>query len=337
MRCEQNNAPNIEGVLANNVNRNHMHGKERYFMSFKAVLIAILLFFSSLVLTSCSNGAQGAASSSVSSDTSSERKDNIDSAFMPDVESSGTVSAQSDEDVNANADAKTEALSDKKLGWGQGTQVDNKNRPVSCDSYNEKYGKYDAYFIGSDSAKKIYLTFDEGYENGYTEKILDVLKRKNAHAVFFVTKDYVKSNDKLIKRMISEGHVIGNHSWSHPSMPELTSEKAKQEITKLHDYVQKNFNYTMTLFRPPMGEFSEKSLAVTKQAGYKSVFWSFAYKDWVTDSQPDRNEALSKVIKCMHPGAIYLLHAVSKTNTKILSDFIDKARQEGYDVADFDL
>lgn len=303
-------------------------------MKFKPLLVTGLILSASLLLPSCRESKN--ISSEINSDIniSSARKDHIDSQFMPDIESSWTAPAAAN--TGSEAVIATDSLSGKKIGWGQGVQVDKNNRPVSCDAFNQKYGKYNAVFAASADKKKLYLTFDEGYENGYTEKILDVLKSKKAPAVFFVTKDYVKANRKLIKRMIDEGHIVGNHSWSHPSMPELSEDRAKEEITKLHDYVSREFGYTMTLFRPPMGEFSEKTLAVTKQAGYKSVFWSFAYKDWITDSQPDKDQALKKTVKALHPGAVYLLHAVSKTNAAILGDFIDRARKDGYEVAAFD-
>ncbi len=220
-------------------------------------------------------------------------------------------------------------LDNTKHGWGQGKDVDDKNRPTSCLSYQEKYQSENAYFIKEDT-QKIYLTFDEGYENGYTSKILDVLKEKNCPAVFFVTGPYVEENPDLIRRMIDEGHVVGNHTVNHPSMPTVSSEEAASEIVGLHQQVKADFNYTMTLFRPPMGEWSDRTLNLTKQLGYKTVFWSFAYEDWKTDSQPDPSAALEKLKNSAHNGAIYLLHAVSSTNTAILGDFIDSMRADGY-------
>ncbi|SHI22960.1 peptidoglycan-N-acetylmuramic acid deacetylase [Sporobacter termitidis DSM 10068] len=225
--------------------------------------------------------------------------------------------------------AELERLDNTKKGWGQGKQVDDVNRPVSCTEFQNKYGKYDAIFI-KDNAKQIYLTFDEGYENGYTSKILDVLKEKNVTAVFFVTYDYAKRNPELVQRMIGEGHVVGNHSYTHPSMPTLSLAKASDEITALHNYVKENFNYTMTLFRPPMGEFSERTLALTQSLGYKSVFWSFAYVDWDTSKQMGSDKAYTKVVGGLHNGAVYLLHAVSKDNAEILGSFIDEAGKKGY-------
>ncbi len=223
------------------------------------------------------------------------------------------------------------ALDRTLLAWGQGKVVDENNVPVSCNDYNAKYGKYDARFGGNVTLGKIvYLTFDQGYENGYTTHILDTLKEKNCPAVFFVTMDYVKSEPELIRRMIDEGHIIGNHSVSHPCMPTLSIEEAKAEITELHDYLWKEYSYQMVYFRPPKGEFSEQTLALAQQLGYTHVFWSFAYRDWVVDDQPQAGTALNKLLDGAHDGAIYLLHAVSSTNTAILGDFIDGLRQKGY-------
>lgn len=245
-------------------------------------------------------------------------------------ESQSAVSSEPDQTVLSPQYTDIAKLDSKKNGWGQGTQVDENNRPISCTGYQEKYGKYDAVFI-KENSKDFYLTFDEGYENGYTSQILDVLKKKKVQAVFFVTQDYVKRNPDLIKRMLSEGHVIGNHSWTHPSLPTLTLEKAAAEITQLHDYVKQEFGYEMTLFRPPMGEYSEQTLALAQQLGYQSVFWSYAYRDWDPNNQPDEAESLEKALKYVHGGAVYLLHAVSETNTNMLDEFIDGVRQKGYE------
>ena len=222
-----------------------------------------------------------------------------------------------------------EALDNTKQGWGQGKQVDGDRRPISAVEFQNKYGKYGAIFI-EDNTNDIYLTFDEGYENGYTPKILDVLKEKNVPAVFFVTYDYAKRNPELVQRMIDEGHIIGNHSYTHPSMPTLPIAKACVEITSLHDYIKENFDYTMTLFRPPMGEFSERTLALTQSLGYQSVFWSFAYVDWDTKKQMGAERAYKKVVDGLHNGAVYLLHAVSKDNAEILGAFIDEAKKQGF-------
>lgn len=223
-----------------------------------------------------------------------------------------------------------ESFSNKKNGWGQGKLVDEKNRPLSSLEMNKKYSDFDAVFIGEDNSN-IFLTFDEGYENGYTPKILDILKEKSVPAVFFITYDYVNKNPNLVRRMIDEGHVVGNHTYSHPSMPDVSIDKCEEELKKLHDYVYENFNYTMNLCRPPRGEYSERTLSITKSLGYKTIFWSFAYKDWEENNKLGKEESYNRVVNGLHNGAIYLLHAVSKDNSMILSDFIDTARSKGYE------
>ena len=221
------------------------------------------------------------------------------------------------------------SLDNTKQGWGQGVQLDEKNRPLASLSFQEKYGKYDAWFIGEEEPV-IYLTFDCGYENGYTPMILDTLLEKDVPAVFFCVSDYVERQPELVQRMIDEGHAIGNHSDTHPCMPEQSVERCEQEIMNLHNKMQEDFGYTMTLFRTPAGEFSERTLAQTQQLGYKSVFWSYAYADWDPNNQIGTDKAYAKVTGALHPGAIYLLHAVSPDNAAILGDFIDYAREQGY-------
>lgn len=225
-------------------------------------------------------------------------------------------------------------LSTKKTGYGPGTQVDDKNRPVGAVTLQNKLGKYEAYFIAPDDGN-LYLTFDEGYENGYTASILDTLKAKNVKAVFFVTKAYCKSRPELVQRMVDEGHALGNHSVSHLSMPTLSVDKMVDEVMGLHEYVKEHFGYEMHLFRPPMGEYSVQSLAVLHNLGYKTVEWSFAYYDYDTANQMEPSKAYEKVMGSAHSGGIFLLHAVSKTNSEILGDLIDGFRNEGLNLALF--
>ena len=220
-------------------------------------------------------------------------------------------------------------LSHDKVGYGQGVLVDEKNRTTGALDFNAQYGKLNAKAINNDD--KIYLTFDQGYENGYTEKILDVLKEKKVKATFFLLQDYAEKNPELVKRMIDEGHIVGNHSVHHYSMPTLGQAECESEIKDFHKYMEDNYDYTMTVFRPPMGEFSEFSLGVTANCGYKTELWSFAYADWDVNNQPDEGQALEKLVNAAHPGAIYLLHSVSKTNTDILGDFIDRMRAGGFE------
>lgn len=222
------------------------------------------------------------------------------------------------------------ALSTEKHGYGQGVQLDDKNRPTGALDFNANYGKYGATALREDK-KNILLTFDQGYENGYTAQILDTLKEKKVKAVFFLLQDYAERNPELVQRMIDEGHIVGNHSVSHYSMPDLSAEECRQEIEGLQEYMKQNFGVTMKLFRPPMGEFSEQSLSVTKDCGLSTMLWSFAYADWDVNAQPDPAQAKEKLIGAAHEGAIYLLHSVSQTNAEVLGEVIDGIRDEGFE------
>lgn len=266
-----------------------------------------MLLLSAIVLTSCG---------SVNNDNSSMNNDNANVDIS---------------EVNKNSEEKVvlSELSTDKVGYGQGVQLDDKNRPTGALEFNDKYGELGAKAIDEDN-KNITLTFDQGYENGYTAKILDTLKEKNVKATFFLLKDYAERNPELVKRMIDEGHIVGNHSVTHRSMPELNEEECEKEILDMHKYIKDEFGYEMTQFRPPMGEFSEFSLGVTNNCGYETVLWSYAYADWDVDNQPEPQEALKKLNDSLHNGAIYLLHSVSSTNAEILGDFIDYAVGQGY-------
>ncbi len=222
----------------------------------------------------------------------------------------------------------TKNYSNEKVVWGPG-RAENHQRPADPVSLQKKYSELGAQFIMNDE-KFICLTFDEGYENGYTPAILDTLAQKKVKAVFFVTYDFVKDNPQLVERMIDEGHIIGNHTYRHYTMDEVSEEKATEEIVFLDNYMKENFKYRMTLFRFPKGEFSEKTLALAKGLGYKSIFWSFAYADWDTQNPGDKNEAFKTITENTHNGEIMLLHAVSATNADILGDVIDDIREQGY-------
>ncbi|WP_069998010.1 delta-lactam-biosynthetic de-N-acetylase [Cellulosilyticum sp. I15G10I2] len=193
--------------------------------------------------------------------------------------------------------------------------------------------KYDGICLGDTNRQVVYLTFDEGYENGYTPLILDVLKEHDVQAMFFVTATYITANPHIIKRMADEGHIVGNHTTTHPSMPSVTDneEKFKDELlTVANKYKEVTFEDMPPYFRPPMGHYSERSLAMTQALGYKTIFWSFAYPDWNVNKQPSHAKAKEMMLNGLHNGGIYLLHAVSKTNTEVLGDFIKEARGLGY-------
>lgn len=225
------------------------------------------------------------------------------------------------------------APANEKICYGQGYETDSVNRPVGATDAQEKYGALGALFIGDADDKTIYLTFDEGYENGCTARILDTLKAKGATATFYVTMDYVKSSPELVKRMIDEGHEVGNHTSTHPSLPDVSDEQFFEELNRLERYISDNFGgYRTVSLRPPRGEFSARTLKLAKNMGYETVLWSFAYNDWETDNQPDKDKAYSRITSASHNGAVYLLHAVSETNTAILSDVIDYWLENGYTV-----
>lgn len=296
------------------------------------LLSAVLLIFSGC--TNDKNKSSSAAASSFASSSSSLPQSSLSSSSSLSSADSSSSSEQSAVSPTINTDfPEIGTLSAEALGWGPGGPVDSENRSEGCKAYQNKYGKYDAYFIAP-SSEKIYLTFDEGYENGYTASILDTLKEKQVQAVFFITMPYAKEQPELVRRMIDEGHIVGNHSTKHKTYPSLSLQDAKDDLLELHDYVLHTFDYEMTVFRFPEGNFSEQMLALVQNCGYKSVFWSFAYKDWLVDSQPDPASALSSMTEKSHPGAIYLLHAVSKTNAQVLGDFIDAMHRKDYIFAD---
>lgn len=224
-------------------------------------------------------------------------------------------------------------LSNEPVKWGPGTIQDELGRSTACTGLQEQYGKYNACFIGPEHEKTIALTFDQGYENGYTAPILDTLKEKGVRAVFFLTGHYVRSQPELVQRMIDEGHILGNHSDSHKIYcKDLSIEDSAADAIWMQDYLRENFGYEMRLFRFPEGEFSEQSLALMQQMGYKSLFWSFAYNDWDPKNQPDPEAARARIEKYLHPGEIMLLHSVSATNAQILPEVIDMIREEGYTI-----
>jgi len=225
-------------------------------------------------------------------------------------------------------------LSNQKFSWYV-VRRPNHQRPQPNTEFTFDLGKYAAYFLGKDE-KVIYLTFDEGYENGYTSVILDILQKHRVPAAFFVTKPYIEKNPELIKRMVAEGHIVGNHSDTHPSMPDKTYDKQafRSELeTTARAFAALTGQEMPPYFRPPRGEFSEKSLSMTQELGYRTIFWSFAYEDWMTDKQPDPEAARRKILDNIHNGEIMLLHAVSSTNAAILDQVISEIKQQGYSFA----
>lgn len=214
------------------------------------------------------------------------------------------------------------------ITWGPGNIKDHA-RPTDPENLQKKYGELGGKWLMADD-KNVCLTFDEGYENGYTAQILDTLKEKNVRAIFFCTYDYVKDNPELVNRMINEGHIVGNHSYRHYNFTNVDIDTARDEITILHDYMSEQFGYEMNYFRFPEGAFSEQTLALAKDLGYTTLFWSFAYADWDRNSPPSTETAYEKITSSVHNGAILLLHAVCSSNAEVLGRAIDNITEQGY-------
>jgi len=227
------------------------------------------------------------------------------------------------------------ASSNKKIGWGIKRESDHK-QPDLGSSNKKVLEDNNGIAIGNSEKKYIYLTFDEGYEAGYTEKILEVLKTNQVSATFFITAHYVNTQEDLVKKMISEGHIVGNHTVNHKSMPDLSDEEIKKEVMDLHQVILEKFNYEMKYIRPPKGEFSERTIQETNKLGYKTVMWSFAYEDWNENKQPDEEKAKKMILDNLHNGEIMLLHGNSKTNTNILDNVIKETKNMGYEFRSLD-
>lgn len=192
--------------------------------------------------------------------------------------------------------------------------------------------RYDAAFIGNTGEKVLYLTFDAGYENGCTEKILDVLKSHNIPAAFFLVGNYIQQNPALVKRMVAEGHTVGNHTMHHYDMDRIADPVAFQkELSDLESLYRSVTGQEMEKFyRPPRGCYSEENLKAAKALGYKTVFWSLAYVDWLDKEQPTKEQAFSKLLPRIHNGAVLLLHSTSKTNAEILDELLTHYEKMGY-------
>ena len=232
-----------------------------------------------------------------------------------------------------NDPENTRGLSETRMGYGHGQQVSKDNQT----RFNSMAGVEALAIDTVTGTNSVYLTFDCGYEyNNLTASILDTLKAKNVKAVFFCTLSYIKNNPQLVSRMINEGHIVGNHSATHPVFPTITRTQMADEIYQVHKYLQENYNYTPKYFRFPTGSYSESSLELVTSVGYKSIFWSFAYKDWETANQPEPTAALETIKGAFYPGSVLLLHAVSQTNTTLLPEIIDYGISQGYTFATLD-
>ena len=227
------------------------------------------------------------------------------------------------------------ALSNKKIGWGI-KRAKNHEQPDLGANNKKLIDENEDIAMGSSEDKYVYLTFDNGYEAGYTSPILDTLKQNNVKAAFFITGHYLNSQPELVKRMIDEGHIVGNHTVNHYSLPDLSDDELKKEIQTLHTAVYEKFNYEMKYIRPPKGEFSQRTLNLTKSLGYTTVMWSFAYDDWDENKQGREEYAKEKILSNIHNGCVILLHANSKDNCNILNDVINQIKNMGYEFKTLD-
>jgi peptidoglycan-N-acetylmuramic acid deacetylase len=231
-----------------------------------------------------------------------------------------------EDNFDMNVDIAT--LSNTEYGWWWKRNKEH-IKPIAYNKFD--IVQYGGYYAVDTNEKVIYLTFDEGYENGFTPTILDILKANNVKATFFVTYPFIKNNKELVIRMKEEGHIVGNHSVNHKNTCELTEDEIKYEIEETARYFEEVTGYKMDLFfRPPEGKYSERTLYLTRKLGYRTIFWSMAYEDWKVNEQPGKEAAFKHVMENYHPGMISLLHAVSSSNTEALDDIIKSLKKEGY-------
>ncbi|MBQ7781715.1 MAG: polysaccharide deacetylase family protein [Lachnospiraceae bacterium] len=223
-------------------------------------------------------------------------------------------------------------LLEETENWGLGFGAEG-TKPTGNVSA-EQLAAYGAYYVGAGDEKVIYLTFDCGYENGNTEPILDALKKHNVQATFFVVGHFLETAPDLVKRMVEEGHTVGNHTYNHPDMSKISDMASFK--TEMEDVEKLYFEITgeemIKYYRPPQGKYSTANLEMAKEMGYQTFFWSLAYVDWYQDDQPTHEEAFEKLTGRIHPGAIVLLHSTSQTNGEIMDELLTKWEEMGYEV-----
>lgn len=239
----------------------------------------------------------------------------------------GALTAKKAESVGVSA-----LLHEKSENWGLGFGTEGK--PPTGNASAEELKKYNAYFIGDTTQNTIYLTFDCGYENGNTEPILDALKKHDVKATFFVVGNFLETSPEIVKRMIAEGHTVGNHTYHHLDMSSISSMDAfKKETQDVENLFEQITGTPITKFyRPSQGKYNIENLKMAQELGYHTFFWSLAYVDWYQDKQPTKDEAFGKLLKRIHPGAIVLLHSTSSTNAQILDELLTKWEEMGYTI-----
>jgi len=263
----------------------------------------------------------------------------IFSCFTPQLQSGELVTASKKDRVGLDfsvdpLDEKYSELSVKSFGWG--FKKEKGAPPEIALQTVDLLNKTNTYYIDKREGKKLYLTFDEGYENGFTSKILDVLKEKNIPAAFFITGPYLERETELVDRMVNEGHIVGNHTVNHPNLAKSDLQTVKSELQGLEQAFFERYGKSMMYMRPPEGECSEKMLSFAADMGYKTILWSFAYKDWDVKVQRGGRYAFEQVTPYLHDGCIMLLHAVSSDNAEALGSIIDYAISQGYEFVSLD-
>lgn len=223
----------------------------------------------------------------------------------------------------------------KSYGWG--FSKNNNHAQPYIGSYEQEIEDTNSYYVGDENEKTVYLTFDAGYDNGNLIKILDVLDEKKVVGTFFITGDFLTRFSDLVIEINNRGHIVGNHTWSHKKITQLSFNELKEELTKVEEEYNKLTGDSINhYFRPPEGVFNNESLNIIKQLNYNTIFWSIAYKDWETNKQGNVEKAVNSVIDNLHNGAIILLHTVSEDNVKALPIIIDKIRDNGYEIQSID-
>lgn len=226
-------------------------------------------------------------------------------------------------------------LSNEMIAWG--FRRGENHEQATLDTKAEKVIRdYNGISIGNKNSNKIYLTFDCGYEAGFTESILNTLEENDVKATFFITGHYLNTASDLVKRMIEDGHIVGNHTVNHKCLPNINDDEIKEEVMNLHNAVFEKLGYEMTFFRPPKGEFSERTTKVIQDLGYTSVMWSSAYDDWDKEKQGREEYGKKKILDNLHNGCVLLLHSTSEDNCKILDSVIKEAKNMGYEFKNID-
>lgn len=222
-------------------------------------------------------------------------------------------------------------ISPKTFAYGWGFSKNSQHISPEIGFYKEEIKDTDSYYLGNPNEKEIYLTFDAGYDNGVLSGILDILKEKNVKSTFFVTGDFLIREKELVKRIVNEGHIIGNHTWNHKNITKISENELKEELEKVeNEYYNITGQEMIKFFRPPEGEFDKESLMNVKELGYKTFFWSIAYKDWDTKNQKGGEYGYNMIMDNIHNGAVILLHTVSKDNLECLPKVIDKLKNDGF-------